>query len=68
MCDPQRAKETFARVVSEYGAAPQARRSELYLQHILQRYGTRTALQDAAAPPPRRRRPRRAPGRNRPNG
>jgi outer membrane protein assembly factor BamD len=39
MCDPQRAKETFARVVMDYGAAPQARRSELYLQHILQRFG-----------------------------
>jgi len=31
MCEPQRAKETFARVVAEYGSAPQARRSELYL-------------------------------------
>jgi outer membrane protein assembly factor BamD len=39
MCDPQRAKDTFARVVAEHGAAPQARRSELYLQHITQRYG-----------------------------
>jgi len=26
-------------VVMDYGTAPQARRSELYLQHILQRYG-----------------------------
>ena len=49
MCDPQRAKETFARVVAEYGAAPQARRSELYLQHIAAALRRRTALQDAAA-------------------
>ena len=46
MCDPLRAKETFARVVSEYGSAPQARRSELYLEHIAERYGA-DPLQDA---------------------
>jgi outer membrane protein assembly factor BamD len=58
MCDPQRAKDTFARVVSEHGAAPQARRSELYLQHITQRYGTeprcktpQPAATPAATPP-----------------
>ena len=39
MGDPLRAKETFARVVSEYAAAPQARRSELYLEFIQRRYG-----------------------------
>ena len=66
MCDPQRAKETFARVVSGYGAAPQARRSELYLQHILQRYGPEprcktppptAAPATAPAPPPAGNRP-----------
>ena len=51
MCEPQRAKETFARVVAEYGSAPQARRSELYLEYIAQRYGPNRAA--------RRRRPRR---------
>ena len=39
MGDPLRAKETFARVVSEHGGAPQARRSELYLEYITRRYG-----------------------------
>ena len=64
MCDPQRAKETFARVVSEYGTAPQARRSELYLEHIAQRYGAEprcktppTAAPAAPAPPPAETRP-----------
>ena len=40
MGDPLRAKETFARVVSEHGSAPQARRSELYLEYIARRYGS----------------------------
>jgi outer membrane protein assembly factor BamD len=40
MNDPARAKETFARVVAEYGDAPQARRSQLYLEYIQRRYGT----------------------------
>jgi outer membrane protein assembly factor BamD len=39
MNDPLRAKETFARVVAEHGEAPQARRSELYLEYIAHRYG-----------------------------
>ena len=55
MGDPLRAKETFARVVSEYGDAPQARRSELYLEYIAQRYGAEPRPQDAAD---RGRRPR----------
>jgi outer membrane protein assembly factor BamD len=59
MCEPQRAKETFARVVAEYGTAPQARRSELYLEHITQRYGPQpvckappTAVPAPPPPPP----------------
>jgi outer membrane protein assembly factor BamD len=39
MDDPLRAKETFQRVVNEYGTAPQARRSELYLEYITRRFG-----------------------------
>ena len=38
MGDPRRAKETFARVVSEHNTAPQARRSELYLEYIVRRH------------------------------
>ena len=38
MGDPRRARETFERVVAEFGAAYQARRAELYLQFIEQRY------------------------------
>jgi len=64
MCDPQRAKETFARVVAEHGGAPQARRSELYLEHIAQRYGAEprckqppTATPAPAPPPPTEPRP-----------
>jgi TolA-binding protein len=63
MCDPQRAKETFARVVMEHGSAPQARRAELYLQHISQRYGpeprckTLPTATPAPAPPPPETRP-----------
>ncbi|HVV48503.1 MAG TPA: outer membrane protein assembly factor BamD, partial [Polyangia bacterium] len=34
MDDPLRAKETFTRVVTDYGSAPEARRSELYLEYI----------------------------------
>jgi outer membrane protein assembly factor BamD len=37
--DPLRAKETFQRVVSEYSAAEDARRAQLYLQFIAKRYG-----------------------------
>src|SRR4029077_9025712 len=50
MGDPLRAKETFARVVSEHGAAPQARRSELYLEYITRRYGPRPQPKTTAAP------------------
>jgi outer membrane protein assembly factor BamD len=64
MCEPQRAKDTFARVVAEYGSAPQARRSELYLEHIAQRYGAEprcktppTATPAPPAPPPTEPRP-----------
>jgi outer membrane protein assembly factor BamD len=39
MGDALRSRDTFARVVSEFPAAPQARRSELYLQFIQKRYG-----------------------------
>jgi outer membrane protein assembly factor BamD len=59
MNDPLRAKETFARVVTEYGEAPQARRSELYIEYITRRYGPNPqpkpaapAATEPAAPPP----------------
>jgi outer membrane protein assembly factor BamD len=39
MDDPLRAKETFTRVVTEYAGAPEARRSELYLEYITRRFG-----------------------------
>jgi outer membrane protein assembly factor BamD len=39
MGDPLRAKETFQRVIAEHGSAPQARRSELYLEFIQRRFG-----------------------------
>jgi len=39
MGDALRSRDTFARVVSEFPTAPQARRSELYLQFIQKRYG-----------------------------
>lgn len=48
MGDPLRAKETFARVVAEHSTAPQARRSELYLEYITRRYGDNP--QPAATP------------------
>jgi outer membrane protein assembly factor BamD len=61
MGDPLRAKETFARVVAEYAQAPQARRSELYIEYITRRYGpnpapkpeTPATAQPPAPPPPR---------------
>jgi outer membrane protein assembly factor BamD len=66
MCEPLRAKETFARVIAEYGTAPQARRSELYLEHIAQRYGAepRCKAPPTAAPAP----PPPPPAEPRPNG
>jgi len=48
MGDPARSKDSFTRVVSEFPAAPQARRSELYLEFIHKRYGDNPP----AAPPP----------------
>jgi outer membrane protein assembly factor BamD len=47
MGDPARSKDSFARVVSEFPAAPQARRSELYLEFIHNRYG-----ENPQQPPP----------------
>jgi outer membrane protein assembly factor BamD len=54
MDDPQRAKETFARVVAEFSDAPQARRSELYIEYITRRYGAnpQPKAPPAATPPP----------------
>jgi outer membrane protein assembly factor BamD len=49
MGDPARSKDSFARVVSEFPAAPQARRSELYLDFIHKRYGE---TPQSPAPPP----------------
>ena len=54
MNDPLRAKETFNRVVAEYGGAPEARRSELYLEYITRRFGPNPApkpVTPPAAPP-----------------
>jgi outer membrane protein assembly factor BamD len=48
MGDPRRAMETFARVVSEHNKAPQARRSELYIEYIVRRH---PELKLPAAPP-----------------
>lgn len=39
MGDPARARDTFERVVTEYHAAEQARRAELYLEFVRKRYG-----------------------------
>jgi outer membrane protein assembly factor BamD len=39
MNDPLRAKDTFGRVIAEYGEASQARRAELYLEFIRKRFG-----------------------------
>jgi len=47
MGDPARSKDSFTRVVSEFPAAPQARRSELYLEFIQKRYG-----ENPQSPPP----------------
>jgi outer membrane protein assembly factor BamD len=52
MGDPLRAKETFARVVAEHGNAPQARRSELYLEYIARRYGPNPQPKPAATTQP----------------
>jgi outer membrane protein assembly factor BamD len=50
MGDPLRAKETFARVVTEHGGSPEARRSDLYLQYIEHRYGPNPQPKSATAP------------------
>ena len=55
MGDALRSKDTFARVVSEFPGAPQARRSELYLEFIHKRYGDNPPAGASAggpAPPP----------------
>jgi len=52
MGDPKRAKETFQRVVSDYGRADQARRSELYLEFIQRRYGDNPQPKPTATPTP----------------
>jgi len=58
MGDPARSKDSFTRVVSEFPAAPQARRSELYLEFIHKRYGENPQSPappgsiPAATPPP----------------
>lgn len=39
MGNPQTAKQTFGRVVKEYGTPQQAKRAELYLDFIRRRYG-----------------------------
>jgi outer membrane protein assembly factor BamD len=52
MNDPLRAKETFARVVTEYHDAREARRAELYLEYIAQHYGTQPTPRQLAAEPP----------------
>jgi outer membrane protein assembly factor BamD len=46
--DPLRAKETFQRVVTEFSAAEDARRAQLYLQFIAKRFGDNPP---PAAPP-----------------
>jgi len=38
--DPSRAREAFARVVEEFKATDEARRSALYLDFIQQHYGS----------------------------
>jgi hypothetical protein len=52
MGDPARSKGTFARVVSEFPAAPQARRSELYLEFIQKRFGDNPQPRPTAVPAP----------------
>jgi outer membrane protein assembly factor BamD len=51
MGDALKSKDTFARVVSEFPAAPQARRSELYLEFIHKRYGDSPPSAPADASP-----------------
>ena len=51
MGDPARSKDSFTRVVSEFPAAPQARRSELYLEFIQKRYGANPQATPAPGTP-----------------
>jgi hypothetical protein len=51
MGDALKSKDTFARVVSEFPSAPQARRSELYLEFIHKRYGDSPPSAPADASP-----------------
>jgi outer membrane protein assembly factor BamD len=58
MNDPQRAKETFQRIVDEHGQSADARRASLYLDFIKQRYGENPQTRPAdnatpEAPPPK---------------
>jgi outer membrane protein assembly factor BamD len=54
MNDPARAKETFERIVAEFGSTDDARRATLYLAFIAKRFGEdpkpRAAIDAAAAP------------------
>jgi outer membrane protein assembly factor BamD len=56
MGDPLRSKDSFARVVSQFPGAPQARRSELYLEFIQRRFGSNPppapANTPGTSPPP----------------
>jgi outer membrane protein assembly factor BamD len=52
MKDPLRAKETFQRVLDEYRSADQARRAELYLEFIRQRFGDNPPPRQTATPAP----------------
>jgi outer membrane protein assembly factor BamD len=51
MGDALRSKQTFARVVGEFPTAPQARRSELYLEFIHKRYGDNPPAGASVGPP-----------------
>lgn len=62
MGEPERAQETFQRIVEEHGESPDARRATLYLDFIKKRYGDHPQARPAdkdpdddsapAAPPP----------------
>jgi len=51
MGDPARARDTFERVVREYGGVEQARHSELYLDFIKQRFGEHPASPSPSGAP-----------------
>jgi outer membrane protein assembly factor BamD len=52
MGDPLRSKDSFTRVVSDFPGAPQARRSELYLEFIQKRFGENPQAHRPDAPLP----------------